>query len=401
MSSVPATTSPASPGSIPDIYQNGPSTSDQFLRKWSLTLIGSGGEWTISDSNAAGALSGGSAGPIADPLRITFQTRQISTSSRGTLEATIFNLSLSHPASGLNKLYNRVVLRAGYQTGRFGIIFDGTIVGWHQGRTPGLTETYLKILGGDGDFPYNVATVNMSTNKNVQAKDMVQNVAKQMVAVGAILGKVVGISTTKLIRTAVHYGMAADALRKYTNMFIDNGTLNLVQYGHQFQSGETVNINANSGLIGMAEINSANGVDFDCNLNPTLQVYSQVVIDNKDINTATGTTSNIPGTTNQTEGAVPTYGQRPGFFVDPSADGTYTALVIEHSGDSRGNEWQTHVKAWPNGTSPTPDTTIFQGYGLDPSKAQVKAAVDPPILPPDPNLPTWTGPLSTNQTPGI
>ena len=66
-----------------DLYQTGPSTSNQFIRRWSLTLLGAGGQsWTISDSTASGAQSGGTAGPIKDPLRITFQTRQISTQTR-------------------------------------------------------------------------------------------------------------------------------------------------------------------------------------------------------------------------------------------------------------------------------------------------------------------------------
>ena len=68
-----------------DLYNSGPSDSDLFMRKWQLTLSGAGGaSWTLSDSNAGSAESGGDS-TIQDSMRLVFQTRQVSTSRFGAL----------------------------------------------------------------------------------------------------------------------------------------------------------------------------------------------------------------------------------------------------------------------------------------------------------------------------
>ncbi len=364
-----------------DLYQTGPSTSNQFIRRWSLTLLGAGGQsWTISDSTASGAQSGGTAGPIKDPLRITFQTRQISTQTRGSLEVTIWNLARAlHPIANLNKLYNRIVLQAGYQTGRFGKIFDGTIIDFQQGRSPNLTEVFLIIHAGDGDLPYNVATTNLSYKAGTKVTDVLSGIAKTMEDYGATVDKMIGIPITPLIRGVAHWGMSKDQFRKYgTDTYIKNNNLTVFKPGTQFQNN-TWDINAKTGLVSMAASLGDRGIEFDCLLNPQLNMYDIVNLNNASINVAQGTVSDIPGQTTSFGPGVTTIG----YFVDPSLDGRYLVAVVEHNGDTRGNEWYTHVRSWPVGTALTPGSDL-PNYNFDATKGQQQVATETPTIPDDP-----------------
>lgn len=366
-----------------DLYQTGPNTSNQFIRRWSLTLSGAGNQtWSISDSNASGAQSGGTAGPIKDPLRITFQTRQIGSKTRGSLEVTIWNLArAAHPIKDLTKLYNRITLRAGYQTGQFGTIFDGTIVDFHQGRSPNLTEVYLQILAGDGDLPYNVATTNISYKAGTTATEVLKSVVGDMEKYGAIADRFTGIPLTPLIRGVVNYGMSKDMFKKFgMDTYITQNKLTVLAPGSQFQNN-TWEINAKTGLVGMAEATGDQGIKFRCLLNPKLNMYDTVHLDNNAINTGIGA-NNPTGLDGVTSSVLPNL--TIGWYVDPSTDGLYTVWVVEHSGDTRGNEWYTDVKTWPPNTPVSPGVgPLVKQYGVDATKGQQKVATTPPTLPPD------------------
>lgn len=373
-----------------DLYQSGPATSNQFLRKWSLTLLGPNGQsWTLSDSQADGAQSGGTT-TIHDPLRITFQTRQTMVRTPGYAEITVYNMSLSYQIKGLRKLYNRVILRAGYQTGRFATIFDGFIQNWKVGRDPDLTETYMKLYATIGDFPQNLANVNFSLAAGGAVQTAVNQIVASMSDLGATPSTITGLSQVPLIRGVVHYGMATDELRNKYGLepFIQNGNLYVSPLKNGFTIGEAVTLNAGTGLIGMAEITGDGGVEFDCLLNPLLGVRSPITLNDRDINQASGSSaSGVPGSTIS---YGPSIGQL-GFYVDPSADGTYAAVVVEHHGDTRGNEWTTHVRAWPNGAGLTPNNPNLPYVNISPTTGQVESAVAPPIVPTDPALPPPAG----------
>jgi hypothetical protein len=376
---------PSAPGSSIDLYQSGPSTSNQFIRRWQLALLGAGGtSWVTSDSTASGALSGGDS-TIDDALRISFKTRQTMLETRGTLDVKIYNIARSRSIQQLRNLYNRVILQAGYLNGAFGTIFDGMIIDWHQGRDENLVDTFIQVLAQDGDAPFNVATAQMNIARGTQVAAAVTQAAQPFLAAGATLGRVLGVPTDTLIRGITHSGMAVEAIKKFgLNPMVANGQLNVAPIQQSFANGPAVAINAETGLIGMAELTGNNGIEFDCNLNPTLQVHQLVQIDNKFINTASGSIPGNVGSNGITTSQGPGINSLFAFYVDPSADGTYEALVIEHVGDSRGNIWQTHVKGWPVGTTLTPTAgAIFLGYGVGPTAGQDQLYTLPPNLPAD------------------
>lgn len=366
-----------------DLYQDGPSNSDQFIRKWELKLQGSGGTWVISDSTSNSSASGGDS-TIQEALRIRFKTRQVNISTRGSLEVTIYNLKMQD-LSSLKNLYNRITLSAGYQKGRFGIIFDGTIIKFKQGREQDLTDTYLTLWAQDGDFPYNLATINTSYKAGSTVRDMVNDAVKSFTALGATLGKLINIPEVKLPRGFVAYGMALDKILDYhLQTYINNGKLYIYDPSKAFTVGEPITYNSMSGLVGMPEVTS-NGVEFDCLLNPTIQIRGQINIDQKDINQfAAGSTPNVvAGGSTGVQG--PAY-QQFDWFTNVAADGQYTVFVIEHTGDSRGNPWYTHCVCWPLGQEFGPGTNLPY-FNLGPTEQQITAATEAPATPNAPSSP--------------
>jgi hypothetical protein len=159
-------------------------------------------------------------------------------------------------------------------------------------------------------------------------------------------------------------------------VFSDDSTINIVESRANFSVG----VNANTGLVGMATLVGDNGLKFDTLLNPTLRVNSIVVLDNAGVNIAAGATqSPIPGVGQSIGPNIKQFG----FYVDPSRDGTYQAIVVEHTGDSRGGPWYTHVQAWPSISLSRRQRPCCSARTHG-SRWTLATATEPPQLPPDP-----------------
>ena len=385
-----------------DLYQSGPATGNQFIRRWALVLNGANGQsWTITDSNQANAQSGGTAGAIQDPLRISFKVRSIQVHTMGILDVTVFNLPLS--VKGQVAQYNEVILLAGYQNGAYGIIFKGQISWWKVGRSsPDFTETYLYIQGLDGRTPVTQATVSGNAAAGSTAKKVVDTLVSTMTELGATAGQILGIPTTPFIRGVVHFGNTIDELLTHGQVNIQSGVVNVFKPGTPFPGGTSVTINAQTGLVGMAEA-TQQGIEFTCLLNPNITVNSTVFIDNKDINTAQANVG-LPGANATVAGAqaVQQPNRQVGWFADTSSDGYYTCWVVEHSGDSRANPWYTKVNAYTLGanaqlllgTEVIPPANYPTSYSpalnTGPTPGQENLGNQTPILPTDPTA-TGTG----------
>ena len=362
-----------------DLYQNSPSQSNAFIRAWSLTLLGPSGQtWSVSDSNASGAQSGGSAGPILDPLRVTFQTRQRRVNTAGNYaNIAVYNIALLQQSTSLfavAKLYNSVVLRAGYvgnppSNSAPPVIFRGTIQNIEVGRTESLTETYLKIFATENDFGYNGGQVNISYGANSRFLDIVNALAQPLAANGAVL-HIQGVEDQpSFIRGYSFIGTPQKGLEELGLQAISRGgDIYITPINYIANVGTTVTLNASTGLIGMAKLTGPNGLECDCLLNPSLGVYSNIQIDNASVNQANGINPLAGGVGASQVG--PEY-TAIGYFVNTSTDGVYQVLVIEHAGDTRGNEWQTHITAWPNGQPTNPSANNFYSqYGVQPTNQQ-------------------------------
>lgn len=287
----------------------------QYLRKSSLFLVQ---EDTVLD---------------VSQLRFSFQIKAMDVESPNNAAIRIYNLS-NDTVVRIRNEFSRVVLQAGYD-GTFGKIFDGTIKQFRVGRLSG-TETYLDVLGADGDLAYNWALVNrslaagstvgdrMKAATDAMQKEGVQGVQNYLNPTGGVLP-----------RGKVLFGLARAILRdevqsQGASWSIQNGQVQIIPLDG-YKPDEVVVLNGQTGLIGRPE-QTVDGIRARCLINPNIMVGGRVQIDNKAINQ----------TLQRDPNAAPVpYNQWAGLqlLANVSADGLYRVLVIEYEGDTRGPAW--------------------------------------------------------------
>jgi hypothetical protein len=320
--------------------------SDQWLRRIALTVYGSSGSSSGQGIELTGWVDRQPA-PIC--LKVDFRVKKITTESPNLLYARVYNLSPQTSNAVIE--FKRISLSAGYKTGKFGQIFDGTIVQFLRGKE-NATDSYLDIYAGDGDAAINYAihtkTYAKGTTNNDVAQGLLDSIKGENQAISAGHVDLGEFGKQKLLRAYAINGMSRDVLRDFANggnadQFTDDGKINLLART-KYMPGEAAVLNPKTGLVGMPEV-TPQGIQARCLLNPNLKLGGLVKID-------TGTLSGVPfqpgSSTGQplneqqapggTQFPVATWGaQLSSAFTSPT--GTYKILLLEHHGDIRGNDW--------------------------------------------------------------
>ncbi len=267
-------------------------------------------------------------------LRFRFEVRADDLDSPNSLSVRIYNLSDNTAKTIINE-FDRVVLAAGYQEGAKGNIFEGTIQQLKRGRERS-TDNYLDIFAADGDLPRNNAVLNTSRPAGATDNQLLSEFAKAMNI--PIAQSANGFVETGGVypRGKVLWGMGKDymkvlAKKNKCRWSIQSGTLTLIPNDGYLTGNEIVELNSWSGMLGVPE-STENGIEVSCYLNPQIQVGQLVRINNKEINQASRS------------GPI-MFPQRLSQYypASTSADGVYRVLVVEHTGDVRGNEWRTDL----------------------------------------------------------
>ena len=293
-------------------------------------------------------------------FQIKFSTTQMDVEGGSPPGASIRVYNLADSAiKQIQQEYTQVILQAGYVNGDYGAIFTGTIKMIRVGRL-NQTDTYLDILAANGDEASIFAVGNVSLKSGWTKTDYAKALGQSMNQYGVSVNTN-GLETTGNvvnIRGKTSWGLAYAQLNtlaksNYGTYSIINGVMTFTPLTG-YQAGDIVVLNSNTGLIGVPE-STIEGIELSCLLNPKLQLGGRIQINNKDINT---TQVNEPG--------YPTFNNTP-YFASVTADGVYRALVIEHIGDTRGQEWYTNITALAlDGSSNTVSSYGYQGV---PSKA--------------------------------
>lgn len=133
------------------------------------------------------------------------------------------------------------------------------------------------------------------------------------------------------------FGMFRDYARdiatsNQTFWSIQNGKFQMIKRT-AYLPGTVVILNSNSGLISQPE-QTEEGIRIKSLLNPSIVIGSLVKINNGDINQ----------TINQTTAPI-SYDSFVNLqlLADVTADGNYRAYVVEHHGDTRGQDWYTNI----------------------------------------------------------
>lgn len=288
----------------------------QYLRKASL-IIG-------EDAGKAIDLSA---------LRFRFDIRRGDMQTPNSARIRVYNVA-PETAHRVRDEFTRVVVQAGYER-NYAIVFDGSLIQARYGRENGV-DTYLDLSCADGDRAYNFATVSATLAAGSTTEDHVNVCLRSMENYGVGTGYIAPVVGRPLPRGKVMFGMAKDFMRlaaKTTSSVwsIQDGKLNM--YAETaYVPGAIPKITADSGLIGFPE-QTRNGVSFRMLLNPGIKIGQIIQLDNSTIQQfeyGLSQAEQVPNARIQQQNRL----QSAGFY--------YTMLV-NHSGDTRGDAWWSEV----------------------------------------------------------
>jgi hypothetical protein len=281
----------------------------------------------------------GSQGLDLSNMQMQFATQQADQTAPNTAYIRVFNLKDS-TAKAIQNEFQTVSLQAGYENGNYAQIFNGQIMQVKRGRIDAVTK-YLDIMASDGDLFHHFGFINNTLAAgNTSAAN--QYAAIQGVATGTGVNEhpnnasALAATGGVLPRGKVQFGLARYQLDKLTaskamSWYIKDGQL-ILKPLTGYLPGEAVVLTSKTGMIGIPEATNQ-GIELRCLLNPLISVGTQVKLDNKSINQTTQ---------RQFGGLYPGWTDI-NFFASTADDGVYQTIVVEHFGDIRGNQWESHL----------------------------------------------------------
>jgi hypothetical protein len=308
-----------------------PAASDLYLRKWQL-VVSTGGQ-----------------GLDLSEMHLKFMVRQKDMQTLNNATIRVYNLADS-TAQQIEQEFTKVTLSAGYITGNFGVIFQGTIIQVRRGRE-NPTDKYLDIIAADGDEDQISAIVNTGLAKGSTFTDRINAIAKSMPNVK--VGYVAEMPPDKLPRGTTLYGAARDRLDDIaqstgTRWSIQGGVLQFISI-EGYLPGEAVVLNSQTGLVGFPE-QTADGIAVKCLLNPKIKLSGRVQVDEKSVQQAV-LNQTLAGSAQNT------------FLPSIASDGFYRTIVIEYEGDTRGQPWYSDLTLVKLGEN-VPPSQVQRGRGV-------------------------------------
>lgn len=258
-------------------------------------------------------------------LRCRFEISQAALQTPKSLVARIYNVS-KETADKIEKEFVHVFLMAGYEE-NFGQIFSGQIRQRIYGRE-NSTDTYLEIIGAEGDEAYNWSFVNKTIAAGYSQKDVYSELLAPMKDHNVTKGVTPTFAEATSPRGKVMYGMCKDQLRTFgqtnnCNWAIADGKVDMTPAG-KAESEEAIVLNAATGMIGLPQ-QTMNGITVRCLINPSIKTRTLLKIDN----------SSIQGLRLSTDYQATDSLSYP----DKDADGLYLVYTVQYIGDTRGNPW--------------------------------------------------------------
>jgi hypothetical protein len=187
-------------------------------------------------------------------LRIRFEVYALSTESPNRAIITIYNLADTTAQNVIDE-YDHVTLQCGYQTGRFGIIFDGQIKMVEHGHESAV-DSFMRIFAADGDQALIAATVNKAMPAGTTAPQIFDALADTFAEHGVSRGYVDpgAMLIPPQIRDSVLFGQTSDLMRGFAQAngatwSIYDGKLTFVQ-SSSYDPGDIVVLTGRTGLIG-------------------------------------------------------------------------------------------------------------------------------------------------------
>lgn len=306
-------------------------------------------------------VSAGTQGLDLSQMRFKFNTRNADEQAPNTLYVRIYNLK-KETVQKIGTEFTTITLQAGYESGNFGIIFQGNIKQTATGRERNV-DSFVDIWAADSDEYYNFSVISLALKAGqtpaqvinaIQAAPSVNGVAALPYATdasGLIAGAGAGTAQA-LSRGKVLFGMTRDYARDWANKYgyswsMQNGQFVVVPITG-YRPGEAIVLSSTTGLIGVPEA-TADGVKARALLNPLIRIGCLVQIAQSDINQIT----------QQQQGLS----YSPAIATVTTAAGFYRVLVAEFSGDTRGTEWYVDLICLAVDISASSQNASVKAYG--------------------------------------
>jgi archaellin len=337
-------------------------------------------QWLRKIQLVVGPKSGGQ-GIDLSQLRIVFHVRGAVVSTPNSMNARIYNLApntvsqiMSMSPSGPADIAtsgntfsstSQVILNAGYENGPFGNIFQGSLVQVRAGRE-NQTDTYVDIFAQDGDAGHQFAVVNATLSAGHTPNDQYKTIGDEL--------NNYGITTQPLSNTVVQnaaprgkvfFGMARSYLNDLsrTHEFtwsVDNGSVVTLPYTDYRGGGAAIELTSMSGMIGMPELTDS-GVRVKSLLNPIIVWGTRIYINNRVLSkdNPSGPTINLPAQYDSSWTGI-------NYLPGAAADGYYKVMLVDHVGDTRGNEWYSNMTCIGLDSSALPMQAVGRGIVVPP-----------------------------------
>jgi hypothetical protein len=303
-------------------------------------------------------------------LQFRFEVRQSDLDLPNTMVVRIYNLSDATIAD-VTTQYTQISLQVGYAgvglrsnalnlggvyhssmpTAAVEMIFSGDIKYFKIGKE-NATDRFLEITAGDNDRGYNYGFLQSTLGPGAKPGQVIDAAAE------ALDAKVDSVSAADqdlggaMPRGKVLFGLArvyldqvaATANAAGASWFVDSTsgtpTLKFVSTTG-YLPGNAVVLTPATGLIGIPEA-TIDGIEGRCLINPAIRIGCELIIQPGVIvqTTTTPAQSKAIGVSDPSQNLIPGKGyETPTTVARATGKGIYRVAVIEHSGDTRGNDW--------------------------------------------------------------
>ena len=231
-------------------------------------------------------------------------------------------------------------------------LFSGQVVWYERGRE-NATDSFLTIYANCFDIAHSQTVVNTTLPAGYTQKDVVQACVDAMkkddpnIKLGTLTA---GMEDVKSPRARTLYDMPRNVLRDVAQsvggfVYIDVfGGVNILKLGDTPATGPDtplIKFNFLTGLVGVPSQNADGGMSARCLLNPAIQPFTRIQLNNTEVTKRTLSQSGV-GVPTERQGVV-TQQASIQHMLGSATDGIYTVWAVKHSGDTRGNPWYTDV----------------------------------------------------------
>lgn len=287
-------------------------------------------------------------------LRIVFRVvHEVATESPKSLMLRAFNVAPNTAKVLGAKEFDRVILKVGYGNGNAALatIFEGDIKQTRTGRM-NATDTYVDILGASSDVAYNYGFISKSLAAGYSQEDANNAIAAVFGEYNIQKGNATGFQSGNAPRGRVMWGLARQYARDlaYTNNTtwgLADGQYDQVPVAEAIPD-EAIVVTSSTGMIGTPQ-QTTDGIVVRTLLNPAIKGNRLIKLDNK---------------------SIQEFQLSPGYAIPPyippkNNDGTYKVIFVDHTGDTRGQEWYSEFVCTSIDASAAPSNAVIRAVGYN------------------------------------